>query len=785
MKGFLKKTCRFQIFATIAVVSALGIVSGCTSEDDPALFLFEQGDAYRGGALWDTWWKVPDVKEGIEPGFPGNPDEDLPPSSLPADNPLYATNPQGNTRSGSQTWRCKECHGWDYKGADGAYGSGSHATGFPGVLAARDRSVPELVAAIRDGEGIGEGHAFGTVLSDQDVIDLVKFIREGTIDADVVVNAAGDPDRGKERFADSCSTCHGEDGKKINFKMGSYDSEYLFNIAIENPYEFIHKVRFGQPNGEMPNGAVKGYVLSDVADILTYTKTLAPEGLEEASAIRGGALWDNWWKINGASAPENTNPLYEDPTYNTLGGAKSGSDTWRCKECHGWDYKGVDGAYGSGSHATGIKGVFGAAEMAPADLIAIIGEGKFPDGRTLEGHHFQQEGLLSAKDVEDLALFIREELVDDALYISMVTHRSKGSPVLGEALFDTNCKTCHGDDGMHVNFKHDDPGETEYVGDVARDNPFELTHKVRFGQPGSDEEATELEEDFGIITGHMPNKFDAGYTENDVANIVAYAQHLPGTVERGGIAWDKWWEASDVAEPIEPGGSITLEDGTVVESSLPADNPLYLTNPLGNERRGSQTWRCKECHGWDGKGVDGAYGSGSHATGFPGVFQAKGKDPQELHDAIAKGIVDGRTVENHAFADLLGENVIRDLVNYIRHIPDYTRELIDADTKGVKIPYDPDTMQERTRDANFTLGQIKFQDNCARCHGSDGRAINFEEGEGEEEYVGDVARDNPWELLHKVIHGQPGSEPRMTNAAGEGYTTDDLADLLYYVQQLP
>ena len=27
----------------------------------------------------------------------------------------------------------------------------------------------------------------------------------------------------------------------------------------------------------------------------------------------------------------------------------SGSDTWRCKECHGWDYMGVDGAYAGGS----------------------------------------------------------------------------------------------------------------------------------------------------------------------------------------------------------------------------------------------------------------------------------------------------------------------------------------------------------------------------------------------------------------------------------------------------
>ena len=43
--------------------------------------------------------------------------------------------------------------------------------------------------------------------------------------------------------------------------------------------------------------------------------------------------------------------------------------TWRCQECHGWDYLGKDGAYGTGPHYTGIKGIQG---MAGADAEAII-----------------------------------------------------------------------------------------------------------------------------------------------------------------------------------------------------------------------------------------------------------------------------------------------------------------------------------------------------------------------------------------------------------------------------
>ena len=51
-----------------------------------------------------------------------------------------------NSRSGAETWRCVECHGWDYKGVSGAYAAGSHLTGFPGVLAAAaEMSEAELI----------------------------------------------------------------------------------------------------------------------------------------------------------------------------------------------------------------------------------------------------------------------------------------------------------------------------------------------------------------------------------------------------------------------------------------------------------------------------------------------------------------------------------------------------------------------------------------------------------------------------------------------------------------
>ena len=53
-------------------------------------------------------------------------------------------------------------------------------------------------------------------------------------------------------------------------------------------------------------------------------------------------------------------------------GKQSGAGTWRCKECHGWDYRGRDGAYGKGGHYTGIKGIQAHAGGSPETVFAIL-----------------------------------------------------------------------------------------------------------------------------------------------------------------------------------------------------------------------------------------------------------------------------------------------------------------------------------------------------------------------------------------------------------------------------
>jgi len=72
----------------------------------------------------------------------------------------------------------------------------------------------------------------------------------------------------------------------------------------------------------------------------------------QGNSVTGGLLYDQWWVVTGAEQPTEDHPLWASQSTNT----RSGPDTWRCKECHGWDYQGADGAYGSGSHLTGFPG---------------------------------------------------------------------------------------------------------------------------------------------------------------------------------------------------------------------------------------------------------------------------------------------------------------------------------------------------------------------------------------------------------------------------------------------
>ena len=201
----------------------------------------------RGGKLYDKWYAVLEA-EAPSTSHPLYPSDKQ-----------YAQKPKAN-------WRCKECHGWDYMGADGAYKSGKHASGIKGINGAAGRDTAEIVAILKD-----EKHGYGDKLGDADLQDLALFVSAGQVDMDQFIDRAskapkgGDAAKGAAYYNTICANCHGKDGKQPKGMKS-------FGKQMGNPWEVMHKILNGQPNEEMP--ALRALDPQVVVDIMSHMATL-------------------------------------------------------------------------------------------------------------------------------------------------------------------------------------------------------------------------------------------------------------------------------------------------------------------------------------------------------------------------------------------------------------------------------------------------------------------------------------------------------------------------------
>ena len=231
--------------------------------------------------------------------------------------------------------------------------------------------------------------------------------------------------------------------------------------------------------------------------------------------IHGGRLYDKWWLDTELPKPTTSHPSY--PSI----GKKRGAATWRCKECHGWDYRGKYGAYGKGSHYTGIKGIRSKAGEDINTIVAILKDRR---------HRYNK--LLKPGDLKALALFVNRGQVDMRRYISRHSNKVKGDVSNGKTIYFSYCLSCHGPKGQNLNLAHNRIF-TEYVGDVAYDNPWETLHKIRFGHPGAYQTRMRLQSgmrDYHMgRTGmwvHMPPMYGV-ITFKQQINLLSYTQSLP------------------------------------------------------------------------------------------------------------------------------------------------------------------------------------------------------------------------------------------------------------------
>jgi mono/diheme cytochrome c family protein len=224
-------------------------------------------------------------------------------------------------------------------------------------------------------------------------------------------------------------------------------------------------------------------VMLSAAFTLTYFA--APAAAQQGNALflqsndpeiwdiaRGGQLYDDWMVVLEHKTPPGNHPSY--PSI----GKKKGKATWRCRECHGWDYMGEDGAYRKGGHYTGIKGIRLGVGRDIDMLMDVIRD---------KVHQYSEE-MLPDTAVRKLALFVSRGQVGMDQYIDRASKRARGDLRRGAAFFQTICAICHGFDGASMVSKTDTAlaafGERGYLGTISSDNPWETFHKIRNGQPG-------------------------------------------------------------------------------------------------------------------------------------------------------------------------------------------------------------------------------------------------------------------------------------------------------------
>ncbi len=238
-------------------------------------------------------------------------------------------------------------------------------------------------------------------------------------------------------------------------------------------------------------GAALALVAPAVADEPSDDPAHAHDPADVWAMGRGGQLYDNWMVVTLTDHPEKTHPAYP------AKGKKKGAATWRCKECHGWDTMGRNGAYATGSHKTGIKGVRRVIGMEPEKIVPLF----------MNRTHAYTERQISHAAQEMLSYFLSRGQIDMERIIDRDTDEARGDVKQGARLFQDVCATCHGYDGREINFSS--KTFPSYVGTVCVKNPWEALHKIRYGQPG-----------VGMVAlTNLPLE--------EIAGILAYCQTLP------------------------------------------------------------------------------------------------------------------------------------------------------------------------------------------------------------------------------------------------------------------
>ncbi len=211
------------------------------------------------------------------------------------------------------------------------------------------------------------------------------------------------------------------------------------------------------------------------------------------------------------------------------------------------------------------------------------------------------------------------------------------------------------------------------------------------------------------------------------------AQELQGQLARGAKLYDKWFAVIKAEKPKD------------THAAWPASN---------TKKKGNTTWRCKSCHGWDYQGKDGAYASGSYKTGIKGIGGMAGADPAKIV-AVLKD-------DAHKLAGKMDDGDFQDLAMFVSKGQIDMSKYIDSAAKAPK-------------GGDAARGAGYFTTMCAQCHGKDG-SLPKDMKKTLAKQMG-----NPWEVMHKILNGQPAEQMPALRALDPQI----VVDIMTHVATLP
>lgn len=222
---------------------------------------------------------------------------------------------------------------------------------------------------------------------------------------------------------------------------------------------------------------------------LTYANHARAAQYTNKDIVTGGRLYDSWYEQLLLNPPESRHPSYP------VDGPARGADTWRCVTCHGWDYRGSDGAATPHRMSEPLfTGISGSAGASTDRIRAVLMD---------EVHQFSED-LMSPRALDALAAFVSAGQIDVDFIIDAKDRRARGTPKKGSQPFKTVCALCHGLQGDALPLESG--GVRKTLGTVARFDPWRVLHKMRFGHPGA------------YMAGF------ANYSTSELGDILAYIQ---------------------------------------------------------------------------------------------------------------------------------------------------------------------------------------------------------------------------------------------------------------------